>query len=638
MQGENGFSKSMSGVVEITDGAGTTIEGGVVTTNQLITNDIQGQTAGSAITLYSNTTGSVNLGKRGTTLAFGGFSSSFSTMRATVNGVVVMLFDNQVANIVLGNTAITTTIGSFNLLLNKLEASTPSSFIQLFSTQTAGLQLGNFYYLIQIGGFNFLGSTIQLANNFTLLSFFTNQIGNIQIGNTGILINIGSFNFSNNQITATTPANALFLFPTTTGTIALGSDTSIFNQYGNAYLGCYGIPSVNGATDVQVSSGVGTSALHFHSGITWNNTYDSQIIATGGTGVQGSGNIAINASTINIGLTNSNTIIEGQKFPLTVICPTDNGIKSIPKIVALSNTSQRGNLALYASFSGFPADQTPRRVCDIYGGFVGTWGGEYMAFGVGLGGVNNDAQNPTTERMRITATSVQMNIETLNVSNGGNSLEMATGSNNALIDFHSNSSFSTDYDSRILSTGGTAGTGGGSLAIFASTINMVTTNFNINSNLFRYVPPTSYTPTLITGTLPSKFGSYSITGSMMTVQIYCDDVGSTGTAGSGVYSYSIPSGYTINSVPFGVAPTNGAVIRYYSGYPTDLFGTVLGTGGIQARGSSTATVCVIAYNTTSLCLYASAQTTAQYNYQSSAFYQYSFPNLIISFSATFPIN
>jgi hypothetical protein len=48
------------------------------------------------------------------------------------------------------------------------------------------------------------------------------------------------------------------------------------------------------------------------------------------------------------------------------------------------------------------ADYTPRRAADIWGGFNGNWGGEFLVFGVGTG-AGNDAGNQTVERMRIDA-------------------------------------------------------------------------------------------------------------------------------------------------------------------------------------------------------------------------------------------
>lgn len=70
-----------------------------------------------------------------------------------------------------------------------------------------------------------------------------------------------------------------------------------------------------------------------------------------------------------------------------------------------SGTSSRvADVSFYSTFFNFPGDLGQRRTADITAGFSsGTWGNEYMAFGVGNGGATNDAQNVTLEKMRITS-------------------------------------------------------------------------------------------------------------------------------------------------------------------------------------------------------------------------------------------
>ena len=60
------------------------------------------------------------------------------------------------------------------------------------------------------------------------------------------------------------------------------------------------------------------------------------------------------------------------------------------------------DISFYSTFYNFPSDTGQRRTADITAGFyAGTWGGEYMSFNVGYGGVPNDTQNVTLEKMRI---------------------------------------------------------------------------------------------------------------------------------------------------------------------------------------------------------------------------------------------
>jgi hypothetical protein len=238
-------------------------------------------------------------------------------------------------------------------------------------------------------------------------------------------------------------------------------------------------------------------------------------------------------------------------------------------------------------------------------------------------------------------TNLNANTVKFNVVNGGNSIEMATGGNTALIDFHSNSSFTTDYDSRIIGYGGSALNGGGAIAIQTNDLNLMAPNVYIRSNLFRYIPPTTYVPTLSTGFCPTRRGSYSITGSMMTVHITFTTIGfGTGTAGSGIYGFGIPTGFTIRTVAYGAIPSNGEVQLYdpTTGTTGDMSGTSVGNGYLQVRGLSTATTCVVPFTNDLLCVYGSSQQNGILNWHGSTYYQYSYGNLVMSFSATFPIN
>ena len=63
--------------------------------------------------------------------------------------------------------------------------------------------------------------------------------------------------------------------------------------------------------------------------------------------------------------------------------------------------SLRSGIAFRGTFYNYAADTTSRRVADIWAGFsTGTWGTEYLAFGVGSSG---DASNLAAEKMRINA-------------------------------------------------------------------------------------------------------------------------------------------------------------------------------------------------------------------------------------------
>ena len=112
-----------------------------------------------------------------------------------------------------------------------------------------------------------------------------------------------------------------------------------------------------------------------------------------------------------------------------------------------------------------------------------------------------------------------------------------------------------------------------------------------------------------------------------------------GSAGSGIYGYGIPPGYTIKTVPYNSIGANGEVQLYTNtGVFGDFSGTSIGNGCMQARGASMATTCVVPFTNTTLAVYGSSQTAGVSNWHSSGYYQFSQANLTFSFTATFPIN
>ncbi len=223
-----------------------------------------------------------------------------------------------------------------------------------------------------------------------------------------------------------------------------------------------------------------------------------------------------------------------------------------------------------------------------------------------------------------------------------------------LCDFNSSINvIPADYDSRIYSNGGTASNGNGNLTIESSTtkiigysaVNMITPNFYINNNLFRYIPPTTYTPDLNTGSCVNRSGSYTVMGGMMTVQITFNTLAG-GTAGvGGIYQYSIPLGFAIKSVAFGGAPTDGHIIRVDAETSaSNVTGTIVGNGYIQERSvMNIATVSVVAFTNTTLSLYVSSSRLAgyyayQFSTQFLSVFPYSSASMFVSFTATFPID
>jgi hypothetical protein len=83
-------------------------------------------------------------------------------------------------------------------------------------------------------------------------------------------------------------------------------------------------------------------------------------------------------------------------------------LKIVPLSAGSYRPSRQGNIALYATFENID-DGGQRRTADIYAGFTGAWGSEFLSFGVGKSGSSNDSQDPTYERMRLTSSNVSFN-------------------------------------------------------------------------------------------------------------------------------------------------------------------------------------------------------------------------------------
>ena len=646
--GAQSLTKSMNGLIDLVDGGGTEIVDGIVTTNTVITDNIQGQTVNDTITLYTNTTtGTITIGNRLIQLTFGGFSFYNQQLQALLSSSLLTLFTNQTGNIQLGNTNITTTIGSFNFANNLITATTISNSLSLFTTQTGTITIGGISRKVQVSAFTFNGNsgltpnsiqyvgttttpvgifttqvttgTITIGNPIVQLNFgafssyyyldidysqlralsptssvnlFDDHTGDIKIGNTDIPIVIGGFSLNNQTLRSSSPSTTVNLLDNQTSIINVGTPTALVRQKGNTAIGLSGNYGVGGTCGLEVETLSNQVNLIFHASPVWS-TSQSQIRAQTGT-----------------------MIFDSPYFSFSNFAAY---------IFDIATTSSGIQLKFHSGTTYTTYDSQ----------IVGTGG-----TGVPGGGT----LELTASTVNITASNVvNMTTGVFYIQNttralGGNQLEFATGGNNAYIDFHSNSAYNTDYDTRILATGGTATTGQGSLTIYGGSVNLVTPSFYIASNLFRYVPPTTYTPILGTGTCSTISGTYTVIGSTMTVNITANTLAGGGNPGFGIYTYSIPSGYNINGVAFGTTPTGGAILRIDPIYNTgNIGGSTLGTGYFQYRGSNMATLNVLAFSNTQLCLYATSQSSANTNYQSSTYYQYSISGIMISFTATFPI-
>ena len=732
MQGSSGFTKSMSGVVEITDGAGTIIEDGEVETNKIITNNIQGKAASNPITLYTNTTGNVDL----RTFRFGNntiattnlatspvnlftnqtdagniiignsqsrvFASSFrfrdnlmtvefpntlvnlfttqsgtgsitignSAVRVRTSGCIFQndtlnlltpsntasLFTTQTGSITIGNAAISTNVGNFRFT-NDVLTSTSTGLISLFPDNLGNLVIGNIYKLVQVARFVFYNSTLFISNGSGQLELFVNHNGNIIFGNRFININIGTFNFSNKKITTTAPTELLTLFDTQSGGITMGNALGTLEMKAsilNIKTPILNVSNNGGYFEITPESNL--IWMDFHSNSSFQTDYDARISSTGGTASTGGGTLDLIAATTNItsptttiNATTSATITSptttiNAATTTTITSPTTT-INATTKVdITTPNLNVKANTVIGTNPNSIEVNTAGDEVVRLDFHSNSLFSTDFDSRIASLGGTSSTSGgtlNLASGTINFNnATTVNSNTPKFNLVYGGNSLELAAGGNNVYLDFHSNSSFSTDYDSRIIGYGGTAVNGNGAIAIQTNDLNLVAPNVYIRSNLFRYIPPTTYVPTISNGTCPTRRGSYSITGSMMTVHITFNTIGGGGTTGSGIYGFGIPTGFTIRTVAYNTTPTGGEVQLYdlATGTSGDMSGTSVGNGYIQLRGVNMATTCIVPFTNNLLAAYGSSQTQGNTNWHGSTYYQFGAPNIVMSFSATFPIN
>ena len=190
-------------------------------------------------------------------------------------------------------------------------------------------------------------------------------------------------------------------------------------------------------------------------------------------------NIATNITggTINVGTANVRTSVlhlgDGDYLSAGANTHINNGVSNASNTNIMNGTSTTGtcNIMTGSTSSGIINIATGTGSSSVN-----------IATGTTTGAVNI---GNTSNIVTMTGSQVNINTPLAYIANGSTSLEFASSTNNAYIDFHSSGNV-VDYDARILSSGGTSTTGNGLLVLYASLIQM---NAPIVLN---------YTPSLIT--------------------------------------------------------------------------------------------------------------------------------------------
>ena len=174
------------------------------------------------------------------------------------------------------------------------------------------------------------------------------------------------------SITLTAPAvagSSVITFPTASTNLV--GDASVQTLTNKTLTG----PVINGFTG-------DTSIINIGSGQIYKDTSGRVGIGTSATTSWSSAKLSVLGTSVGNAAT-----------PMSIVTPG-------------SNQGEKSAITLFSTFQG-TLDNSPRRTADIVAGFNGgAWGTEYLAFNVGLDGASNDAQNLTTERMRVSQSGI----------------------------------------------------------------------------------------------------------------------------------------------------------------------------------------------------------------------------------------
>lgn len=325
----NGFQtlvQSMNGLLVFNDGAGTVIENGVITTEAINLDNIYATSPSETVSLWNNLTG-------GTALI----------MTKLISGSIYWGTLLSSGYIFIGNTATNIQVGMFYFIndsIQKLPGYTSS--INLFNDQfttgtinfannmTSGtINLGSSLVSMVLGSFTFLGTSIQAGTSGTF-NFFTNitgsstvnlfsnmpsgtfnigKGGNINIGQatTGSLIKIDQ-NGLDTQVIISPQQGP-------TGNVFIGSNSNN-NRIGNLNIVNNTInPNTAGQT-VNLGT-INTTTANFATGATTTTIGGTTCnVGNQNAGVNyqlnlGTNGITTGTNRVNIGVTNTDTVING---------------------------------------------------------------------------------------------------------------------------------------------------------------------------------------------------------------------------------------------------------------------------------------------------------------------------------------
>ena len=260
----NGYQtlvQSMNGLLTFNDGAGTIIQNGTITVNQIDTNNINASQPSSGCSLFSNIIGGISV-ILGNTLSYIQVPGIFSanTIQTYTTGVVNLYTDitsslfnigtNSTGTIQIGNTTNTNQIGAVTFQANNITTSGVSGTANILNNITTGalnmgtgllatkiLTLGNTANTNKIGGINIVNQAIDSASSGTASLFGSSSLSNINIGtgSSTTQMQIGSSSTANTtvKIGSTTNVNYIGDFQIQGDTLKTTLGSTVTNLFAN---------------------------------------------------------------------------------------------------------------------------------------------------------------------------------------------------------------------------------------------------------------------------------------------------------------------------------------------------------------------------------------------------------------------
>ena len=452
-QGYETNAQSMNGVVTITDGQGTIIQNGTITTNELDVNNL---------------------------------SASAPTQTCS-------LFANQTATgINIGNPS-------------------GATYVRSYWTPVSGYDVINYAYLTTTYYNNLLG----LTNIWTGISnTFQNVIYVSLISPIGTILSLGS---ATNVTTSIQNGSALVVAQTPSSIVGVGSVTvnmadngmRFFNTSGNAMIDFFScVLGGNNSQSSRIRSFGGTSAqnsgaLTIDSGSIAITSATGAMSITGlGTSVNSTGSLSLGTNTTTTALTIGNSVLDNTliknknaliigKNPETYVTAT--GLMTAPGIAFL-NVAGSCQLGFHSNTLG--NTENDARIL-VQNGLASGAATADMTIQAGtitlLGTTNVRVESFVFDTNSLQSFAVASTVDyfnngntaTLNIGNSGTtvniggtktnltvnsnySVEASAGGSNAFIDLHSYATAINDYDARIICNGASAGVGTGMLQFMSA--------------------------------------------------------------------------------------------------------------------------------------------------------------------------